>query len=87
MGGRGSNNVSRLLTGPNRTTQWKRETVTIGSADYTGQSNGKYVVYKTPGGRYRIYNKKKRSDVMQSGGTDLTFNKLSDAKQYASKLK
>ena len=83
MGGRGSNGVARLLTGPNKTTQWKREQITISGVDITGQSNGAFVVFKTGGGMYQIYDKAKQREVTQGHGVDLKFDKMKDAKQHA----
>ena len=49
--------------------------------------DGKYFVFKDAGGRYRLYDTAKGKTVTQSKGSDLTFNKLKEAQDYASKRK
>ena len=93
MGGRGSNNMARIKRGGNtkqKPLTWKRRVVAIRDRANSKEnayvdSNDRYAVYKDAGGRFRVYDMKKKRTVDQGGGVDLVFNRLKDAKEYASK--
>lgn len=92
MGGRGSNSTDRLMNGGRKpkpaAQKWSRTTMPIQDRQgqkYTAYSNGgRRIVYKDAGDRYRVYDTKTGKTITQGHGVGLTFNKLKDAKQFAS---
>lgn len=89
MGGRGSNSTDRLMNGGRKpkpaAQKWSRTTITVNGQNTPAYSNGgRRVVYKDGGDRYRVYDTKTGQTVTQGHGVGLTFNKLKDAKQFAS---